>query len=135
MKVGLLILFLKKNYQDIRVGDSLKFRINQEYKGWETECKTLGINPKVPMLVKIGRVNFAPNVHSMYQNFDCEGEDFQPLVNGPGEIFNIQRAAVYYSFPGYRDLIGNYGFIGLKMGNPVLLNESQISSVETTTRD
>ncbi len=43
------------------------------------------------------------------------------MINGPSELLNIQRAAAYYLFPGYREKIQKHGFLGIKLVDPKLL--------------
>jgi hypothetical protein len=109
-----------KNYSDIREGDRVVFRLTREIARWESQCRDLRLNPDVPMAAEVGRVVFAPLVHWMYQLPSVEGEDFQPMISGAPELLNLQRAAVYYTFPGYPQRIRDHGFIGIEVLHPKL---------------
>ena len=110
-----------KNYHDISEGDSIIFNICPETIGWENDCSRLELNPNMQMTTEVTEVNFAPTVHWMFQYGPCFGEEFQPMINGSSELLYIQRAAVYYSFPNYKERIDKYGFLGLKLAEPKLV--------------
>ena len=110
-----------KDYPDIRKGDSIVFSVSREVVDWDVRCRTLGLDPQVPMVVEVGRVEFAPLVHWMYQLPGVEGENFQPTISGVSELINLQRAAVYYTFPGYAQKITDHGFVGIEVTNPRLI--------------
>ena len=60
----------------------------------------------------------------MYEYSPAIGSEFQPMVNGVSEIFELQRAAVYYSFPGYVERIRDFGFVGIEIKNHKLIEKS-----------
>ena len=110
--------FSDKIYADIRQGDRIIFNINKEVNGWFKECVTLNLEPGMLMECLVGRVLFAPTVHGVYQFNVNLGEEFQPVVTGTSEILQLQRAAIYYSFPDYARKIRDYGFLGIELVNP-----------------
>lgn len=112
-----------KNYPDLREGDFLRFSLSQRRPEFGGQLEEFGLRASMVMIAKVADVYFAPRVHWMYQFNDCSGEDFQPMIDGPLEILNIQRAAVYYKFPGYKDLIEKNGFIGIRVANPVVIKD------------
>jgi hypothetical protein len=109
-----------KDYPDMREGDRIVFKVCREIPEWESRCQNLGINPDIPMVAEVGRIKFAPLVHWMYQLPGVEGESFQPMISGASELINLQRAAVYYSFPGYAERIMDHGFVGIEVRDPRL---------------
>lgn len=112
----------EKRYEDIRAGDRIVFNICQETQDWEAECERLGLNPLMLMELTVVDVYFAPRVHWMYQYTNNVGADFQPMITGPSELLALQRAGVYYTIPGYKEKIDEYGFIGIEIENPRLIN-------------
>lgn len=110
----------EKAYHDIRQGDLVVFSICQEFSGWEDDCRRFDLKPNMIMATQVADILFAPTVHWMYQYCPCVGEEFQPMINGPSELLYLQRAAVYYSFPGYKERIRNHGFVGIRLEKPRL---------------
>lgn len=102
-----------KRFSDIREGDVFKFSLSQRLKHLTGEALEYGLDQADILEAEVGIVNYGPTVHSVYQFGHGKGEDFQPTVSGPSEMLQIQRAAVYYTFPNYPERISQYGFLGI----------------------
>jgi hypothetical protein len=75
------------------------------------------------MTCTIKEVYFAPTVHGVYQIPKYNGLGFQPMVSelhGHASL-QLERAAVYHTFPGYHELIADHGFLGIQVENPLLV--------------
>jgi hypothetical protein len=114
-----------KNYPDIRRGDQICFQLSLRQNDFPRQAVQLGLGPDSGMLCTVDDIYFAPTVHGMYQMPEFDGDAFQPMVNGTSEVIQLQRAAVYHTFPGYHDLIGVHGFLGIKVENPQLVPQGQ----------
>lgn len=110
-----------KNYSDLRREDKIIFTINQERPGWKEGCQKHQLLPGMVMETTVGEVYFAPSVHSMYEYGVPVGAEFQPWINGASELLELQRVAVYYSFPEYPKKIQKYGFLGIELLEPRLM--------------
>lgn len=110
-----------KNYPNIRSGDIIIFALtNRKFEHFE-ECERMGLREGMKMQVDVGRIFFSPLVHWMYEFNPPSGKDFQPNIDGPSEILQLQSAAVYYMFPGYPQKINDNGFVGIEVLNPKCL--------------
>ncbi len=110
-----------KDYPDIRAGDLVRFRLSQRDEGFVADMGQRDLRPEDVMVCTVRDVFFAPTVHGMYQNGEIDGEAFQPMLNGPSEVIQLQRAAVYHTFPGYNQIIRDHGFLGIQVENPYLV--------------
>ncbi|MBN1169111.1 hypothetical protein JXA63_04440 [Candidatus Woesebacteria bacterium] len=111
-----------KRYADIKKGDAILFEVNKEIENWEEECKHLSIDPDKRLETDVGQVFYGALVHEVFQMCPRLGVEFQPMISGPSELINLQRAAVYYSFPEYSRRISENGFIGIEVLNPRLVD-------------
>ena len=112
-----------KNYADLREGDKIVFNICREVEGWREENEQLGIDSDSLMEVKVRVVHYSPTVHGIYQyatRGDSLGGEFQPMIKGNSELLELQRAAVYYTFPAYKQRIIEHGFLGIELREPRL---------------
>lgn len=110
-----------KNYPDIRSGDMIFFQLSTRQESFPDEAASLGLDQGRAMTCEVGDVLFAPTVHGAYQIPRFNGLGFQPMIQGPGELLQLQWAAVYHTFPGYHELIDEHGFIGIEVVNPALV--------------
>jgi hypothetical protein len=110
-----------KNYPAIRSNDRIRFRLSNRKEGFAEEAVRRGLSPYADMLCTVKEIYFAPTVHGMYQIPRFNGLGFQPMIDGPSEMLQLQRAAVYHTFPGYHELIGEHGFLGIQVENPHLI--------------
>lgn len=113
-----------KDYPDIRHGDTIVFTMSDRQPWFELEAQGYGLSMRDVMVCPVQDVHFAPTVHGVYQmSPDFNGDAFQPMV-GVGESgsehIQLQRAAVYYSFPGYPELIRDHGFLGIELAGAQL---------------
>lgn len=109
-----------KNYPDIRAHDRIRFRMSRRKVEFADDALCRGLTPDSEMICTVKEVYFAPTVHGMYQIPRFNGLGFQPMINGDSEILQLQRAAVYHTFPGYHELIERHGFLGIELQNPQL---------------
>jgi hypothetical protein len=110
-----------KDYPSIRRGDSIRFRLSNREEGFAEDAISRGLRLDRDMECKVKEVHFAPTVHGIYQIPRFNGLGFQPMISGPGEIIQLQRAAVYHTFPGYHELISEHGFLGIEVEDPKLV--------------
>jgi|GEM_PF-2709996 len=114
-----------KNYPDIRRGDQIYFQLSLRQGDFPSQAAQFGLSANEGMLCTVDGIYFAPTVHGMYQMPEFDGDAFQPMINGTSEVIQLQRAAVYHTFPGYHELIGAHGFLGIKVENPQLVPRGQ----------
>lgn len=110
-----------KNYPGIRANDRIRFRLSNRQEAFAEDAVRRGLTPANDMICTVREVYFAPTVHGMYQIPRFNGLGFQPMINGTSELIQLQRAAVYHTFPGYHELIGSHGFLGIQVQNPQLV--------------
>lgn len=110
-----------KNYPDIRSNDRIRFRLSDRKEEFAEDARRRGLNPGVDMICAVKEIYFAPTVHGMYQIPRFNGLGFQPMIDGSSEMLQLQRAAVYHTFPGYHELISDHGFLGIQVENPRLV--------------
>jgi len=110
-----------KNYPDIRSGDCIRFQLSNRKEEFIDEAMRRGLRFDSDMICTVKEIYFTPTVHGMYQIPRFSGLGFQPMIDGPGEMLQLQRAAVYHTFPGYHELIGEHGFLGIQIENPQLV--------------
>lgn len=111
----------EKNYPDLTEGDEIVFSIDRGNFEREQECNTLGLNPSWKMTSTVGQIYYSPTVHGIYQFTSAVGREFQPMIYGASELLELQRAAVYYTFPGYQEKIAKYGFLGIELKFPEIV--------------
>lgn len=70
------------------------------------------------MRTTVEDVIFGPTVHSIVEKCPKLGVELQPMISGASEPINLLRVGVYYTFPGYKELIQDNGFIGIKLADP-----------------
>lgn len=110
-----------KNYPGIRQNDRIRFHLSNREEGFADDAATRGLSSDMDMVCTVREIYFAPTVHGMYQIPRFNGLGFQPMINGTSEMLQLQRAAVYHTFPGYHDLISEHGFLGIQVENPELV--------------
>lgn len=112
-----------KDYPDIRHGDVVRFQLSRRSEAFEADAQRRGLSPSASMLCQVDDVVFAPTVHGVYEStaFDGDAYTFQPMVNGTSEAIQVQRAAVYHTFPGYHELVQRHGFLGIRVESPQLI--------------
>lgn len=110
-----------KNYSDIRRNDLIRFRLSRRQEAFANEAAGRGLRPDMDMVCTVREIYFAPTVHGVYQIPRFNGLGFQPMLDGPSEMLQLQRAAVYHTFPGYHELISAHGFLGIQVENPQLV--------------
>lgn len=110
-----------KNYPDIRKDDQILFTVDPNAPDIESECKFYDLDQKQRMQLTVSEIYHSSTVHGMYQYCPCVGNEFQPMINGPSELLQLQRAAVYYTLPDYPRKIAAHGFIGIKLENPRII--------------
>lgn len=110
-----------KNYPDIRSGDRIRFRLSDRKLEFADDAARRGLEPRFDMMCTVKQIHFAPTVHGMYQIPRFNGLGFQPMYSGPSEALQLQRAAVYHTFPGYHQLIEQHGFLGIHVEHPQLV--------------
>src|SRR5581483_7396438 len=110
-----------KNYPGIRSGDRIRFRLSDRKEEFADEAVRRGLRGGVDMMCTVKEIYFAPTVHGMYRIPRFNGLGFQPMIDGPSEMLQLQRAAVYHTFPGYHELISEHGFVGIQVENPQLI--------------
>lgn len=110
-----------KNYPDIRRDDCIRFRLSTRQEWFVDDALSRGLHPDRVMECTVKEIYFAPTVHGMYQIPQFCGLGFQPMISGPSEMLQLQRAAVYHTFPGYHDLICEHGFLGIHIEHPQLV--------------
>lgn len=113
------------NYTDMRQGDTVRFSVDTRTENWSEASTAFGISSDFVMDGILENIYFAPLVHWMYQFTPCEADEFQPSIYGASELLQLQRAAVYYTFPDYTERIQENGFLGLEIFNPHLIEISQ----------
>ncbi len=109
-----------KDYPDIRTGDLVRFTLSTRHEEFARELAARNLQPDDVMWCTVKDMYFAPTVHGMYQMPQFDGDAFQPMIDAPSEAIQIQRAAVYHTFPGYHELIAEHGFLGIHLQNPHL---------------
>ncbi|HSX27930.1 MAG TPA: hypothetical protein VLF60_00590 [Candidatus Saccharimonadales bacterium] len=111
-----------KNYPDIRADDQIQFYLSDREETFTEEARQLGIKAEDVMYCTVQDVFFAPTVHGVYQLPGFDGDAFQPMIQGQSELLQLQRAGVYYTFPGYPELIAQHGFLGIQVHSPRLMS-------------
>ncbi len=102
-----------KAYEDIFPGDEIRFALDPESPDFENELAQNGLVSSEEMFCIVQDVYFTPTVHGMFRCFPELGEAFQPMINWHLDLYQLQSAAVYYSFPGYPERIADFGFVGI----------------------
>jgi len=110
-----------KNYPDIRQNDLIQFSLSDRNEEFALDAMARNLHYGMKMVCRVKDVIFAPSVHGVYQIPHFNGLGFQPMINGPSEMLQLQRAAVYHTFPGYHELIEQHGFLGIELEDPQLL--------------
>lgn len=110
-----------KLYADIRGGDMLVFDMSGRDTDFNRQARYYGLTMRSRMVCEVVDAFFSPTVHGVYQIPGFDGDAFQPMIRGDSELLQIQRAGVYYSFPGYRELIHEHGFLGIQVSKPQLI--------------
>ena len=111
-----------KNYPDMRRNDRIRFRLSNRREDFAEDAACRGLSSDTDMVCTVKEIYFAPTVHGMYQIPKFNGLGFQPMIEGASELIQLQRAAIYHTFPGYHELIGQHGFLGIQVENPQLVD-------------
>jgi hypothetical protein len=111
-----------KNYPDIRRKDRIHFHLSGRKEEFSDEAVNRGLSLTMELVCTVGDVHFAPTVHGVYQIPRFNGLGFQPMVDerDGNASLQLERAAVYHTFPGYHELIEAHGFLGIQVEQPQL---------------